>query len=88
MDMETAVCEPHCQNGDVHHEELCPKQPIVLKIHLYHSSRSDANCTPLCYPPGEYVTEQLIIDAAKECGQFCPSCDDRKEAKMYFEFIK
>ncbi|XP_051750193.1 tyrosine-protein kinase JAK2 [Ctenopharyngodon idella] len=68
MDMETAVCEPHCRNGDVHHEELCPKQPTVLKIHLYHSSRSDANCTPLCYPPGEYVTEQLIIDAAKECG--------------------
>lgn len=88
MDMETVVCEPHCQNGDVHHEELCPKQPTILKIHLYHSSQSDANCTPLCYPPGEYVTEQLIIDAAKECGQFCPSCDDRKEAKMYFEFIK
>ncbi|KAI2664379.1 Tyrosine-protein kinase JAK2 [Labeo rohita] len=68
MDMETAVCEPLYQNGDVHHEELCPKQPTVLSVHLYHSSRSDANCTPLCYPPGEYITEQLIINAAKECG--------------------
>uniref|UniRef100_A0A8C1W1X0 Tyrosine-protein kinase n=1 Tax=Cyprinus carpio TaxID=7962 RepID=A0A8C1W1X0_CYPCA len=68
MDMETAVCEPLYQNGDVHHEELCPKQPTVLRIHLYHSSQSDANCTPLCYPPGEYVTEQLIVNAAKECG--------------------
>uniref|UniRef100_A0A671LVR7 Tyrosine-protein kinase n=1 Tax=Sinocyclocheilus anshuiensis TaxID=1608454 RepID=A0A671LVR7_9TELE len=66
--METAVCEPLYQNGDVHHEELCPKQPTVLRIHLYHSSRSDTNCTPLCYPPGEYVTEQLIVNAAKECG--------------------
>uniref|UniRef100_A0A672M841 non-specific protein-tyrosine kinase n=1 Tax=Sinocyclocheilus grahami TaxID=75366 RepID=A0A672M841_SINGR len=66
--METAVCEPLYQNGDAHHEELCPKQPTVLRIHLYHSSRSDTNCTPLCYPPGEYVTEQLIVNAAKECG--------------------
>uniref|UniRef100_A0A671RVT8 Tyrosine-protein kinase n=1 Tax=Sinocyclocheilus anshuiensis TaxID=1608454 RepID=A0A671RVT8_9TELE len=68
MDMETAVCEPLYQNGDVHHEELGPKQPTVLRIHLYHSSQSDSNCAPLCYPPGEYVTEQLIINTAKECG--------------------
>uniref|UniRef100_A0A673MDN3 Tyrosine-protein kinase n=1 Tax=Sinocyclocheilus rhinocerous TaxID=307959 RepID=A0A673MDN3_9TELE len=68
MDMETAVCEPLYQNGDVHHEELGPKQPSVLRIHLYHSSQSDSNCAPLCYPPGEYVTEQLIINTAKECG--------------------
>uniref|UniRef100_A0A671RUQ4 Tyrosine-protein kinase n=1 Tax=Sinocyclocheilus anshuiensis TaxID=1608454 RepID=A0A671RUQ4_9TELE len=66
--METAVCEPLYQNGDVHHEELGPKQPTVLRIHLYHSSQSDSNCAPLCYPPGEYVTEQLIINTAKECG--------------------
>uniref|UniRef100_A0A673MJP1 Tyrosine-protein kinase n=1 Tax=Sinocyclocheilus rhinocerous TaxID=307959 RepID=A0A673MJP1_9TELE len=71
--METAVCEPLYQNGDVHHEELGPKQPSVLRIHLYHSSQSDSNCAPLCYPPGEYVTEQLIINTAKECGQSCPS---------------
>uniref|UniRef100_A0A8C2I0B5 Tyrosine-protein kinase n=1 Tax=Cyprinus carpio TaxID=7962 RepID=A0A8C2I0B5_CYPCA len=32
------------------------------------SSPPDANCTPLCYPPGEYITEQLIVNAAKECG--------------------
>uniref|UniRef100_A0A8C1E6L4 Tyrosine-protein kinase n=1 Tax=Cyprinus carpio carpio TaxID=630221 RepID=A0A8C1E6L4_CYPCA len=68
MDMETAVCEPLYQNGDVHHEELGPKQPTALRIHLYHSSQSDSNCAPLCYPPGEYVTEQLIINTAKECG--------------------
>nr|ACZ60070.1 JAK2bCA [synthetic construct] len=66
--METAVCEPHYQNGDVHHEDPCPKQPTVLKIHLYHSSRSDADSSPICYPPGEYITEQLIIHAAKESG--------------------
>uniref|UniRef100_A0A8C2BPY0 non-specific protein-tyrosine kinase n=1 Tax=Cyprinus carpio TaxID=7962 RepID=A0A8C2BPY0_CYPCA len=66
--METAVCEPLYQNGDVHHEELGPKQPTALRIHLYHSSQSDSNCAPLCYPPGEYVTEQLIINTAKECG--------------------
>ncbi|XP_065140452.1 tyrosine-protein kinase JAK2 [Paramisgurnus dabryanus] len=68
MDMETAACEPLHQNGDAHHEDLNSKQPTVLKIHLYHTSQSDAHCSPLCYPQGQYITEQLIIDAAKECG--------------------
>ncbi|XP_056601981.1 tyrosine-protein kinase JAK2 isoform X1 [Triplophysa dalaica] len=68
MDMETAACELLHQNGDVHHEDLGVKQSTVLKIHFYHSSQSDAPCGPLCYPQGQYITEQLIIDAAKECG--------------------
>ncbi|TRY95840.1 hypothetical protein DNTS_021378 [Danionella cerebrum] len=64
--MDTTVCEPHCQNGDVQHEELYPKQAVVLQIHLYNTSGSHSNSKPLSYPPGEYVTEQLISHAAKQ----------------------
>uniref|UniRef100_A0AAR2IJC9 Tyrosine-protein kinase n=2 Tax=Pygocentrus nattereri TaxID=42514 RepID=A0AAR2IJC9_PYGNA len=69
MDMELAACPPAHQNGDVHRQERVPKpSATAMKIHLYHSSQSEADCAPLCYPPGEYVAEQLGIDAAKECG--------------------
>ena len=70
MDMELAACPPAHQNGDVHRQERVPKPPAnALKVHLYHTSQSEADCAPLCYPPGEYVAEQLAIEAAKECGK-------------------
>ncbi|KAL4617367.1 tyrosine-protein kinase JAK2-like [Arapaima gigas] len=39
-----------------------------LRVHLYHRNQSETECTPLSYPPGDYVAEELCIDAAKECG--------------------
>ncbi|XP_066511881.1 tyrosine-protein kinase JAK2-like [Hoplias malabaricus] len=67
--MESAACPPAHQNGDVHRQERVAKpSTTALKIHLYHSSQSEPERAPLCYPPGEYVAEELAIDAAKECG--------------------
>ncbi|XP_030623229.1 tyrosine-protein kinase JAK2a [Chanos chanos] len=67
--METSMCpSPAHQNGEV----LGPKQPLsgphVLKIRLYHHSQSTDEPPPLTYPSGDYVAEELCIDAAKECG--------------------
>uniref|UniRef100_A0A8B9LPK7 Tyrosine-protein kinase n=1 Tax=Astyanax mexicanus TaxID=7994 RepID=A0A8B9LPK7_ASTMX len=68
-DMELAACPLAHQNGDVHRQERVLKpSTTALKVYLYHSSGSEAEDTPLCYPPGEYVAEELAIDAAKECG--------------------
>uniref|UniRef100_A0A3B1ILK7 Tyrosine-protein kinase n=1 Tax=Astyanax mexicanus TaxID=7994 RepID=A0A3B1ILK7_ASTMX len=67
--MELAACPLAHQNGDVHRQERVLKpSTTALKVYLYHSSGSEAEDTSLCYPPGEYVAEELAIDAAKECG--------------------
>ncbi|XP_062874436.1 tyrosine-protein kinase JAK2 isoform X2 [Trichomycterus rosablanca] len=64
-----AACPPPHQNGGVHRQDRVPKPPVTaLTLHLYHSSQREGDCTPLCYPPGEYVVEQLAIEAAKEIG--------------------
>uniref|UniRef100_A0A8C8IK16 Tyrosine-protein kinase n=1 Tax=Oncorhynchus tshawytscha TaxID=74940 RepID=A0A8C8IK16_ONCTS len=39
----------------------------VLRVHLYHSNLAGLDSTPLSYPPGDYVVEQLCVNAAKEC---------------------
>lgn len=65
-----AACPPAHQNGDVHRQERVPKPSVTaLTLHLYRSSQGEEDCTPLCYPPGEYIAEQLAIEAAKECGE-------------------
>lgn len=38
-----------------------------LQIHLYYCSQGSDDST-LCYPPGNYVAEELSIKAAKKCG--------------------
>ncbi|TSM85947.1 Tyrosine-protein kinase JAK2 [Bagarius yarrelli] len=64
-----AACPLAHQNGDVHRQQKVPKPSVTaLKLHLYRSSRSEEECTPLCYPPGDYIAEQLAIEAAKDCG--------------------
>ncbi|XP_030647288.1 tyrosine-protein kinase JAK2 [Chanos chanos] len=67
--METSTCPPVHQNGGLHRDEQVPKPATtVLRVHLYYNIQHGADCSPLCYPPGRYVAEQLGIDAAKECG--------------------
>lgn len=63
-----AFCPPAHQNGDVHRPETVHK-PLVtaLTLRLYHYC-SEEDSTTLCYPPGEYIAEQLAIEAAKKCG--------------------
>ncbi|XP_026994267.1 tyrosine-protein kinase JAK2 isoform X2 [Tachysurus fulvidraco] len=64
-----AACPPAHQNGDIHRQERVPKPSVTaLTLHLYCSSQGGEDCTPICYPPGEYIAEQLAIEAAKECG--------------------
>uniref|UniRef100_A0A8C8MLR9 Tyrosine-protein kinase JAK2 n=1 Tax=Oncorhynchus tshawytscha TaxID=74940 RepID=A0A8C8MLR9_ONCTS len=73
MDMECPVCPSSNQNGCVldplHVSE--PKQvvaPPCLTIHLYHLGRGGTNSPDLTYPSGNYVAEELCIDAAMACG--------------------
>ncbi|XP_027889375.1 tyrosine-protein kinase JAK2 [Xiphophorus couchianus] len=56
------------QNGTAHREssDTRPASP-VLRLHFYHSSQGAADSGTLSYPPGDYVAEELCIDAAKAC---------------------
>uniref|UniRef100_A0A8C9SQW5 Tyrosine-protein kinase n=1 Tax=Scleropages formosus TaxID=113540 RepID=A0A8C9SQW5_SCLFO len=67
--METSVCSTVHHNGGLPSSLSCSKHGEgLLRVHLYHSNQSEAESTSLSYPPGEYVAEELCIDAAKECG--------------------
>uniref|UniRef100_A0A8C9SM39 Tyrosine-protein kinase n=1 Tax=Scleropages formosus TaxID=113540 RepID=A0A8C9SM39_SCLFO len=65
----TSVCSTVHHNGGLPSSLSCSKHGEgLLRVHLYHSNQSEAESTSLSYPPGEYVAEELCIDAAKECG--------------------
>ncbi|KAL6469710.1 hypothetical protein MHYP_G00208290 [Metynnis hypsauchen] len=69
--METSSCpSPPHQNGDVLQLKLASS--AALQVHLYCRSQGQSQGTsdgqPLTYPPGDYVAEELCINAAKECG--------------------
>ncbi|KAM6964831.1 tyrosine-protein kinase JAK2 [Aplochiton taeniatus] len=68
MDTGTPTCPRMHQNGNACRESR-GSNPVapVLRVHLYHTSQEGADCHCLSYPPGEYVAEQLCINAAKEC---------------------
>ncbi|MBN3306694.1 JAK2 kinase, partial [Amia calva] len=68
IDMDMPSCPGPHQNGDVYRSLHVPKQAeSVLKVCLYHSSdRSDGKT--LSYIPGDYVVEEICIDAAKASG--------------------
>uniref|UniRef100_A0A667Y3U0 Tyrosine-protein kinase n=1 Tax=Myripristis murdjan TaxID=586833 RepID=A0A667Y3U0_9TELE len=56
------------QNGTAHRESQESRPAAsVLRLHLYHTSQGAANSAPLSYPPGDYVAEELCIDAARAC---------------------
>ncbi|CAB1319544.1 unnamed protein product [Coregonus sp. 'balchen'] len=65
LDMETPSCPP----VPVHQNGTAPREPRgsrpvtapVLRVHLYHSSLAGVDSTPLSYPPGDYVVEQLCV---------------------------
>lgn len=62
---------PAHQNGDVSVAKLAMP---ALHIHIYHQERAGPELSPLTYPAGQYVAEELCINAAKECGEcLCPS---------------
>uniref|UniRef100_A0A672ISH7 Tyrosine-protein kinase JAK2 n=1 Tax=Salarias fasciatus TaxID=181472 RepID=A0A672ISH7_SALFA len=65
----TDTCPAVHQNGTAHRESVDPTPAAaVLRLHFYHNSQGAGDSGgPLSYPPGDYVTEELCIDAAKAC---------------------
>lgn len=71
MDAVTDSCPAVHQNGTAHREPPDARPAAaVLRIRFYPSSQEDAGHSFLSYPPGDYVAEELCIDAAKECSEY------------------
>ncbi|KAM6985503.1 tyrosine-protein kinase JAK2a isoform 2-T2 [Aplochiton taeniatus] len=71
----SCTCDPNADLNSSH--DLDPKQkvPCCLQLHLYHvvngvaaGDGAKGKGSDLLYPPGDYVVEELCIDAAKACG--------------------
>lgn len=70
MDTVTDTFPAVHQNGAAHRESLDTRSAAaVLRLHFYHSSQEEAERSFLSYPPGDYVAEELCIDAAKACSK-------------------
>uniref|UniRef100_A0A7N6AKU8 Tyrosine-protein kinase n=1 Tax=Anabas testudineus TaxID=64144 RepID=A0A7N6AKU8_ANATE len=68
MDTVTDTCPAVHQNGAAHRESPDTRPAAtVLRVHFYHSNQAAGDCSFLSYPPGDYVAEELCIDAAKAC---------------------
>lgn len=46
----------------------------ALQVHLYYCSQSASSTSTLSYTPGDYITEELCIKAARECGEHVCKC--------------
>lgn len=69
MNTLTDTCPAVHQNGTAHRESADTRPATaVLRLHFYHSSQGAADF--LSYPPGDYVAEELCIDAAKACSEY------------------
>ncbi|XP_036384156.1 tyrosine-protein kinase JAK2-like isoform X2 [Megalops cyprinoides] len=69
MNMETPPCTTLHQNGNVHGSSSVPKEAAApLRVLLYDNGQGGKEPVHLTYPPGEYVAEEICIEAAKECG--------------------
>uniref|UniRef100_A0A1A8QTL5 Tyrosine-protein kinase n=1 Tax=Nothobranchius pienaari TaxID=704102 RepID=A0A1A8QTL5_9TELE len=68
MDTVTDACPAVHQNGTAHRESPDTRQAApVFRLHFYHSNQGAADGSVLSYPPGDYVAEELCIEAAKAC---------------------
>ncbi|KAK6494255.1 tyrosine-protein kinase JAK2-like isoform X1 [Huso huso] len=67
-DMETSTCPAPHQNGNVNRNPRGPKQvqPGLL-LYLYHS-QAEAEGETIIFNLGDYVAEEICIEAAKACG--------------------
>lgn len=76
MDTITATCPTVHQNGTAHREsqDSRPATP-VLRLHFYHSSQG---ADKLSFPPGDYVAEELCVEAAKACSEYLSSATPHK----------
>lgn len=83
-DMDSATISPTTPHNDVPpaHEPastLEPKQDpsaTCLTVHLYRQAKDSVGGvakgseSTLTFPAGQYVAEELCVDAAKACGEF------------------
>uniref|UniRef100_A0AAQ5XUD6 Tyrosine-protein kinase n=1 Tax=Amphiprion ocellaris TaxID=80972 RepID=A0AAQ5XUD6_AMPOC len=67
MDTMTDTCPAVHQNGTAYRESPDIRPATVLRLHFYHSNQGTVDGSFLSYPPGDYVAEELCIDAAKAC---------------------
>uniref|UniRef100_A0A3B5K3X8 Tyrosine-protein kinase n=1 Tax=Takifugu rubripes TaxID=31033 RepID=A0A3B5K3X8_TAKRU len=68
--METLAdtCPAVHQNGTAQRDSHGAGPTVgVLRLHFYPSGHGAADSSFLSYPPGNYVAEELCIDAAKAC---------------------
>ena len=71
MDTVTETFPVVHQNGNAHRDSPDTRPAAaVLRLHFYHSSQGGVDCSLLSYPPGDYVAEELCIDAAKACSEY------------------
>lgn len=84
MDMDLPTACLSAQHNGLHPDcdtaiGLDSKQEMAatcLTVHLYHPGNDGVDGgvniseSELTYPPGDYVAEELCIDAAKACGEF------------------
>nr|AMV91902.1 janus kinase 2b [Acanthogobius hasta] len=69
-DAVTDTCPANHQNGNAHRESPGSSPAAastVLRVYFYHGIQGAAECRHLSFPPGDYVAEELCIDAAKAC---------------------
>lgn len=72
MDAVTDACPPLHRNGTAHREPpvaVATAAATALRLHFYHGGQGAAECGFLAYPPGDYVAEELCIDAAAACSE-------------------
>lgn len=74
MDTVTDVCPAAVhRNGTAHRESPEARPPATaaaLRLHFYQSCQDTAGDGFLSFPPGDYVAEELCIDAAKTCSEW------------------
>jgi len=87
MDTVTDSCPAVHQNGTAHRESPDTRPATaVLRLHYYRSSQEAADSSFLSYPPGDYVAEELCIDAAKACSEYS-DCTNLHEAAPFVQLI-
>lgn len=71
METLTDTCPTVHQNGTAQRESHEARLTVdVLRLHFYPSGHGATDSRFLSYPPGNYVAEELCVDAAKACSEY------------------
>lgn len=84
METLTNTCQAVHRNGTAHRESPEARPAVVaLRLHFYRSSQDIGDDGFLSYPPGDYVAEELCIDAAKACSEYCSRTVPHNATSLY-----